>query len=416
MAHSDDALRLNTASIVRSHQREWLADARARAEAGEPFAICSSDEFEEIFTLLDIPVLVVNYWNYLTLRQGLGPHFTKVLEDRGYPGPHFFGIGLATAMDPANAPWGGLPKPSIIVGSTRTEYEGRISELWAREMGCEFYPMEFNMQSPPKRRLPADWYTRTAHDWEAMLDPDRLEFRIQQNYALIAHLEQKFGRSFDHAAFVRSAELENEQMGWWEKTHQLIAGAERCPVSLRDQLAMYQPMWHRGTQFGADIFRTYHDEVAKRVANGQGGYANESKRLIYWSMSEEPAFHGWLNDRYGAVFVGNQYSSIPNYYIREFDRADPMRAMAGRHLFLFGFSAALMIEDARLHRADGIVVIGPPSDDMPSDMRQASEDAGIPFLELPTTRLDDINRERLDRFMQERLGAQPAASPATGAA
>ncbi len=406
MTDKNDPLRLQTANDVRAYQRQWLADARSRAEAGEPFAICSSDEFEEIFSLLDVPVLVINYWNYLTIKQGAAKHYNDVLEARGYPGPHFVALGLATAIDPEKAPWGGLPKPSIIVGSTRTEYEMRVGELWAREMDCEFYVMDFNMQSPYKKILPEGWWNRTADDWEDLVDADRLQYRIEQNYNLIAHLEKKFGRTFSHADFIRSAELENEQMEYWEKAHRLIARNSPCPVSLRDQLAMYQPMWHRGTEWGRDIFRQYYEEVKQRVADGQGAYPVEKKRILYWSMAEEPAFHGYLRETYGAVLVGNNYSVVPRYYVRHFDPAEPMRAMASRHLFLFGFNDNLMVETAKDHMADGIIVIAPQTDDIPCDSRRMAEEAGIPFLELPTTRDNEANRAAIDRFMTERLEAE----------
>lgn len=407
MNAADSILRLKTVDRVRADQRQWVADTREAAASGRPFAICSSDEFEEIFSLFDVPVLVINYWNFVIVSQGKAAHFSQVLEKAGYPGPHFLSLGLASSLEPEQAPWGGLPKPIILLGSTRSDYEMRMGELWARALDCEFYPLDFNMQSAASKPLPDDWWRRTETDWEAMVDPERLELRIAQNYELIRHLECRLGRSFDNRAFVRSAELENEQMRYWQRAHDLIAAAPRCPVSLRDQLAMYQPMWKRGTEYGLEMFRLYFEEVQARVADGLAGYPVERKRLLYWSMLEDPPFHAWLRDRYGAVFVGNNYGPIPGFYIRQFDPAEPMRAMAGRHLFLFGQSPELMIAEARAHRVDGIVMTAPNSDRHPTRFRQAAVAAGIPLLEVPDTQLSDRNQALLTQFMESALATEP---------
>src|SRR5438067_97592 len=111
--------RLESVNAVRAHQRAWLAETRAQSEAGKPFVIATSDEVEEIMAAFGIPVLVINYWNFLITAQRKTGHFARVLEKRGYPGPHFFGLGYASTLEPEEAPWGGLPKPALIVGATR---------------------------------------------------------------------------------------------------------------------------------------------------------------------------------------------------------------------------------------------------------------------------------------------------------
>ena len=63
MAQPQD--RLDAVNRVRAHQRAWIEETRASVEAGGPFAICNGDEAEEIFLALGIPVLAINYWNFL---------------------------------------------------------------------------------------------------------------------------------------------------------------------------------------------------------------------------------------------------------------------------------------------------------------------------------------------------------------
>jgi hypothetical protein len=75
--------RLESVNAIRAHQRTWLVQARERAEAGEPFVISTSDEVEEILAAFGIPVLVINYWNFLITAERKAGHFRQVLESRG---------------------------------------------------------------------------------------------------------------------------------------------------------------------------------------------------------------------------------------------------------------------------------------------------------------------------------------------
>jgi hypothetical protein len=248
--------RLESVNAIRAHQREWLAHSRQRAVEGEPFVICNSDELEEILAVFDIPVLVINYWNFVITAQRKAEHFSAVLAERGYVGPHFFGLGLGSTIDPQNAPWGGLPKPTLIIGSTRHESELKVTELWAREFGCPCYPLDFNFASP-YRRLPGDdWWARVRHDWAHLVDPARLQLRVEENKALINYLEMLTGRSFSFHKLRRVMELVNEQMDYMSRARDLIAAARPCPVSLRDQMSAYQTNWHRGTPRGLELALT----------------------------------------------------------------------------------------------------------------------------------------------------------------
>ena len=244
--------RLESVNAIRAHQRTWLAEARERAAAGEPFVICTSDEVEEILAAFGIPVLVINYWNFLITAQRKAGHFSQVLESRGYAGPHFFALGLASTLEPQEAPWGGLPKPALVVGATRHETELKITELWARELGCPCFPLDFNFASP-YRRLPGDdWWATIRDDWADLVDPGRLELRIEQNKALISYLEQLVGKSFSWQALRQVMERVNTQMDVMSEARDLIASARPCPVTLRDQISAYQTNWHRGTRAGPE--------------------------------------------------------------------------------------------------------------------------------------------------------------------
>jgi hypothetical protein len=390
--------RLESVNAIRTYQRAWLAGARERAAAGEPFVISTSDEVEEILAAFGIPVLVINYWNFLITAQRKAGHFSQVLESRGYVGPHFFALGLASTLEPEEAPWGGLPKPALIVGATRHETELKITERWAHELGCPCFPLDFNFASP-YRRLPGDdWWATIRENWENLVDPARLELRIEQNKALISFIEQLTGKSFSWQALRQVMERVNAQMDVMSEARDLIASARPCPVTLRDQVSAYQSNWHRGTLAGLELARGYRDEVRQRAADGVAAYDNERIRLLYWSMQQEPDFHAYLEERYGAVFVGAPYGAMPQTYARTVYDDDPLRALSARHIFLFDMtSTSWMVNEAQRYGVDAVIAVEDPSP-YPSRFRQACESAGLRYLAVPRVSDDDEVHELLDGF------------------
>jgi hypothetical protein len=153
-------------------------------------------------------------------------------------------------------------------------------------------------------------------------------------------------------------------------------------------------MWHRGTEAGIELATRYLHEVRERVGMGQGAYPAERLRVLMWSMSEEPAFHQHLRDRYGAVIVGSPYAAMPATYAREV-HGDALRALSARQTFLFDMrSTGWLLHEARRHRAD--VVIGVETTHHRSRFRHACESAGLPYLAVPSVSADADNLAVLD--------------------
>jgi benzoyl-CoA reductase subunit B len=395
--------RLESVNVIRAHQREWLADTRQRAVDGEPFVICNSDELEEILAVFEVPVLVINYWNFVITAQRKAEHFSSVLAERGYVGPHFFGLGLGSTIDPENAPWGGLPRPTLIVGSTRHESELKVTELWAREFGCPCYPLDFNFASPYSQLPGDDWWARVRDDWTQLVDPARLALRVEENKALINYLEMLTGRSFSFHKLRRVMELVNEQMDYMTRARDLIAAARPCPVSLRDQMSAYQTNWHRGTPRGLELARAYYAEVKERVEAGQGAYSSERWRVLYWSMDREPDFHAFLEQELGAVIVGAPYGAMPETYARTIYDGDALRALSARHIFLFDMqSPSWMLREARLYGVDAVLGVESPSA-YPSIFRQACERARVPYVAVPRVTADEEIKALLSTFVKHDL-------------
>jgi hypothetical protein len=395
--------RLRSVDAVRAHQRAWLDDTRQRVQAGGEFAICNADDCEEVFTAFGIPCLVINYWNsVITYSERKGPHFERVLQDHGYL-PSQFAMGLASALDPSQAPWGGLPKPTLIVGTTRDEAQLRVTELWARAFGCECYPLDFSWVSQFSRALPPQWWTRLRDGCEDILDRDRVDQRVEQLRNLIAWLEVKLGRPFSLAAFRETMQLLNEQMAVWEDARDMMAAARPLPVSLRDQMAMYQVTWQRGTRRNLELTQAFRDEVRSLVEAGAGCYPQENFRIYLATSGNDPQFHAYLRERHGGAIVSNRYSGVAPLYARPLINDDPLRALAARHLFLFDKEPHWEVAEARRWGADAVIGLEAPGARGRSRYAEVCEAAGLAYLGLERDEDTPHVRALLDQFVQDHL-------------
>ena len=119
-----------------AHQRQFVSDLRRRViDNGEPFAIAQADTPHEIFHTLDIPLISNQWWSaYISAKQ-LSPRYFAVLDKLGYPGNscRYCSLGLACTLDddPATAPWGGLPNPTVLVARLTCECIRHVFGQWA---------------------------------------------------------------------------------------------------------------------------------------------------------------------------------------------------------------------------------------------------------------------------------------------
>ena len=124
-------------------------------ERGEPFAIAQADTPHEIFHAMDIPVISNQWWSaYISAKQ-LSSRYFDVMDELGYPANSckYCSLGLACTLanDPATAPWGGLPKPTVLVARLTCDCIQHVFTQWAEALGTDFFAME----------APA-WQTSTA--------------------------------------------------------------------------------------------------------------------------------------------------------------------------------------------------------------------------------------------------------------
>jgi hypothetical protein len=397
MSDQNNDKQMRVTNAVRAYQREWIENTRQRVGQGEPFAICNGDDCEEILNVMGIPVIVVNYWHAIISTKRMDQYYQGILKERGYPAT-VFSMGLACTMDnnPETAPWGGLPKPSIMIGGARTDTEMRILELWAREYGCRFWPMEYSLWHGIEKAPPPGWYERVRDHWDELVDPVKLDYRVQDQEKLIRYLEVATGRKCSMAKLKEAMELVNEQMDYWRKARDLIAKTSPSPVSLRDQLSMYQVMWHRGTPRGRDFLKAYYEEVKERVENGVAACPNEKIRLMWVNaLGTPPRWAKWAEETYGAVCVTHNYMGIAvDAYARTIKNNDPLRTLAARYMLLFWTTPDWIASQAKHSNCQAVVTVAGRG------TRGAYEAAGIPMVSIPSELDDDATRAAISKYIE----------------
>ena len=113
-------------------------------EEGEPFAIVQADTPHEIFHAMDIPIITNQWWSaYISAKQLSGRYFDAMVE-AGYPANSckYCSLGLACTLanDPETAPWGGLPKPTVLVARLTCDCIQHVFGQWAEALGHRVLP------------------------------------------------------------------------------------------------------------------------------------------------------------------------------------------------------------------------------------------------------------------------------------
>jgi len=385
--------RKSLAAISRfgAYQRDWFAEIRAEAEAGQTFAVVNANTPQEMLRTLGIPFVVNQWWASIAAAKQQSARYAGLLAEHELPpaAEAYSSQGVAATFDhdPEKAPWGGLPTPDVVGAVLNTDATSKLFETWSQLTGATLQRFQRSVES--RWEIPANWWDGLAEDWDILIEPERLDLFEAELRESIAELESLSGKRFDPARFVEVMDLVNEQESLYRETRDLIARTVPAPISIVDSMpATMVPQWHRGTPWARDAAREFHEEVSARAAAGEAACPNERLRLMFvgrgvWS---DMGFYQRWEESHGAVFVCSMYLSLAaDGYIRRHDRGrDPMRALAARfvtmgdELRMPTWAGAWNVKEAQLHGVDGAMAL---SDADPLVLR-ALREAGIPVLEL----------------------------------
>ncbi len=385
-----------------AYQRTYVAALKRRVvENGEPYVIAQADTPHELFHAMDIPLITNQWWSaYLSAKQLAAPYFAA-LDALGYPANscRYCSLGLACtlAADAATAPWGGLPRPAVLVARLTCDCIQKVFAEWAQALGSEFFALE----APGWTHKDPEWFHHSRQEWEEVFERDRIELLAEEMRQLIALLERKTGRRFDEARFEHLMERINEQEGYIDEAARLIGEARPCPVAITDQMPNTMiTQWHRGSDWAVAHARRFRDEVAARVRAGAAVSADERIRLMWIGAGlwHDAGFYNALEARHGAVFVWSMYMPFAGpQYIRAL-RGRPLHALAIRIcsmnevLHLPPWMNEWMVSEAGRCGIDAAVMLVPPRNRLSQSgaklTQLALEAEGVPTLMLDADMVD----------------------------
>jgi benzoyl-CoA reductase subunit B len=397
------SMRMQATMREKAYQKAWFDGFRERVlQHGDPYVICDTSVPHEIFHAMDIPVVPTPWYSAVIAAKQLSPYYFERMGEMGYHDRlcRYTSLPLICALDndPGKAPYGGLPRPLLVVDRLRADYPQRVGEQLAKAMGCRYFPVD----NPSHSTLPANWWSKARHEWEAFYEPHRIDYVLDQYKVLIREVEDATGRTFNHAVFLEHMHRINELGELIDRATEIVAKARPCPVPLTEQLGnIMTATWHRGSQWSIDHLRGYVEELETLVAAGAAACRDERVRLLWMNngLWFNTAFYRAFEQEHGAVFVWSMYTNFTaDGYVRHFDGKDPMRALVSRNitandqLHLPRFMGEWNVAQARKFGVDGAVMIVPAEDRMSGFgtklARIEMERAGFPVLELHANCMD----------------------------
>jgi benzoyl-CoA reductase subunit B len=405
-----------------AYQRDYVKSLRRRvSEDGEPFAIAQADTAHEIFHVMGIPVISNQWWSAYIAAKQLSPHYLRVLEEKGFPSAscRYCSLGLACTLDrdPTRAPWGGLPRPTVITARLTCDCIQRVFSHWASAMNTRFYPFE----APGWTHKDPRWFEHSRTRWGEVYEARRIDLHVEEMKGLIRFLEAETHRTFDDGKLATLMRRINEQEELLYETALLLGAARPCPASIADQIPNVMiPQWHRGSDWAIQHARRFRDEVKERVERGIGASERERIRMMWIGAGvwHDPGFFNALEERHGAVFVWSMYLPFAGpQYLRD-DLGDPLRALASRIcamnevLHLPPWMNEWMASEAKRSSIDAAVILAPAHHRLSVSgtkmTRRTLESAGVPTLEIEADMVDGQGweRERMVNYVSEFLQAR----------
>jgi benzoyl-CoA reductase subunit B len=399
---------LDCTAAAKTFQKAFGTLLRQRVvERGEPFAVAQADTPHEIFHAMDIPIVSNQWWSAYISAKRLSAQYFGVLDDLGFPENRcrYCSLGLACtlARDPEAAPWGGLPRPAVLVARLTCDCIQQVFSAWAEALGSEFFPME----APAWTRTIPEWYRHSRSRWEEVYGAGRIDLLAAEMRELIAVLERRTGRSFDAAKLAVLMERINEQEELLAEAARIVGGARPCPVSLNDQMTNTMiTQWHRGSDWALAHARRFRDEVLERVRAAGSNRPAERMRLMWIGAGlwHDTSFYHALEERLGAVFVWSMYLPFAAaQYIREL-RGKPLDALASRIcsmnevLHLPPWMNEWLVDEAGRCDIDAAVILVPPDNRLSQSgtllTGEALRAAGVPALMLDGDMVDSSHWDR----------------------
>ncbi|OFI33618.1 hypothetical protein BFC17_04360 [Alteromonas lipolytica] len=424
-AYSQNFARENAA-----YNREWFKDLQQRVKGGEPFAYVHINVPLEIFRAMGINVVVNQWWSSVVGAKRKTLRYKNMLKERGYRDNmcDYCSSGLASLMetDPEEAPWGGLPKPTVIVSGKGCSAVEKIFDLFSEEYGIPHISVDV-AASPISI---SDVVSDLSENWDKYYDQRQITAYVEQYRDLIAFLEQHTGQVFSYSKFREIMALANEQETYYQKIRDLILQSQPTPLNIADQLpATVIPQWHRGTEWARDRAKLFYDNTKAMVDAGEAACKEEKFRLMWLGVGlwQNLGFYDHFRDNYGAVFSWNEYLALAADGYRVASNGDPLETVAARMVNVMTVvrNDQWYLDQAIAGELDGVVLMGLGSISeggtcgysfsRPATTVSLLKRAGIPVCEIQgdpvnPARFDEVGlKAQIGKFIEEEVAPWQAA-------
>ncbi|MFC1532686.1 2-hydroxyacyl-CoA dehydratase [Thermodesulfobacteriota bacterium] len=382
---------VKTHAAVHRYMSEWTRMMKERVSRGTPLVVADIMTPHEILEAMDIPFIlrafgnnVFEKWLYPGLFAGRenvsGP---EILEQDNY--------NVLNRCRYCSKGWENLWKlpqvSALILDEGACTGITKATEHWVSQYDAPVFRLAATATAPFYARYPR-WWENMDNNWNSIIEPQRLDYRVEELKALIAFLENTTGKTLCQNKLIEVMELVNEQQMYFKKARDLIASTVPCPAGILDQIHIYRTQWHRGTPEARDLAKLFYEELKEKAAKGEGVSKNEQIRLQWvkqqYTWFGEPYLYQHFSQKYGAVFVCSIYISVgADGYARNC-LDDPLRALASRHVFLGLYAGPEWeINEARRHNVKGAVMLEgscPSPHGVRRMTKMAYKKAGIPIL------------------------------------
>lgn len=349
--------------LVRSH---YARGVKQQSEGG-PIAWCMRGVPDEILTSMDIyPAYPENYGTVCASKQVAVP-LMETAEADGFShdicGYLRVALGYAQKMAmtggvPKDAPFGGMPKPTMFLSPTRLcDPRVKLFEAMRRYLGVPAYI--FDVLCPPVDDV--DCADRAAQK-------HYIDYNVESLRGLVGFLEEQVGRKLDQVRLQRAVANSLEVWRSLHEIHQMRRSVP-CPLPSEDAFSLFFPaMWLAGTDEAVAFFREAHQEISERVRRKQGVIVDERFRLLWVGLP--PYFDmGLFNylEKQGAVSVMETTFCPTKPFV--IDTTDPLRALAeklfwgydlggsdGSEIRCGGLGGSYVLKLADEYKVDGVIV------------------------------------------------------------
>jgi benzoyl-CoA reductase/2-hydroxyglutaryl-CoA dehydratase subunit BcrC/BadD/HgdB len=282
---------------------------------------------------MDVACIYPEDYGAVCAAAGVAQTYLERCNSDGFP-DHICGyarncLGYASLMKaqggiPAGAPMGGMPKPSLLVGSgyfcdTRFKW----FQALGRYMDAPLWLLEMPHPGVPES---------LGKDSEKYI----IRFMVEELKKFVAFLERSLGKKMDWDRLdeIVSDTIEMNRV-WWEVNE--LRKVKPCPVHSRDfwscmPAALYQAGDPKETTI---LYKNMYDEVKGMIDRGEAAVPNEKFRLAF---AELPPWHslGFFDNlaERGWNCVVESWAYHPPQFIDLSQYKDPLERVA-RHTFQY---------------------------------------------------------------------------------